>query len=65
MPSNLSPVSFPYPRPKGRTVTCKPGSKTAHGSSLENWLRKQARESIEQQTSYLSGSLRSASTSMA
>lgn len=30
------------------TVTCKPGSKTAPARSLENWLRKQARERIEQ-----------------
>ena len=30
------------------TVTCKPGSKTAPAHSLENWLRKQARERIEQ-----------------
>jgi predicted metal-dependent hydrolase len=29
------------------TVTCKPGSKTAPARSLENWLRKQARECIE------------------
>jgi predicted metal-dependent hydrolase len=32
----------------GITVTCKPGSKTAPARSLENWLRKQARERIEQ-----------------
>ena len=30
------------------TVICKPGSKTALARSLENWLRKQARERIEQ-----------------
>jgi predicted metal-dependent hydrolase len=30
------------------TVTCKPGNKTAPARSLENWLRKQARERIEQ-----------------
>jgi predicted metal-dependent hydrolase len=30
------------------TVTCKPGSKTAPARSLQNWLRKQAREHIEQ-----------------
>jgi predicted metal-dependent hydrolase len=30
------------------TITCKPGSNTAPGRSLENWLRKQARERIEQ-----------------
>jgi predicted metal-dependent hydrolase len=30
------------------TVTCKSGSKTAPARSLENWLRKQARERIEQ-----------------
>ncbi len=30
------------------TVTCKTGSKTAPARSLENWLRRQARESIEQ-----------------
>ena len=30
------------------TITCKPGSKTAPARSLENWLRKQARERIEQ-----------------
>jgi predicted metal-dependent hydrolase len=30
------------------TVTCKPGSKTSPARSLENWLRKQARERIEQ-----------------
>jgi predicted metal-dependent hydrolase len=30
------------------TLTCKPGSKTAPARSLENWLRKQAREGIEQ-----------------
>lgn len=29
------------------TITCKPGSKTAPVRSLENWLRKQARERIE------------------
>jgi predicted metal-dependent hydrolase len=29
------------------TVTCKPGSKTAPARSLENWLRKQARERID------------------
>jgi hypothetical protein len=30
------------------TVTCMPGSKMAPARSLENWLRKQARERIEQ-----------------
>jgi predicted metal-dependent hydrolase len=30
------------------TVTCMPGSKTAPVRSLENWLRKRARERIEQ-----------------
>lgn len=30
------------------TVTCNPGSKTAPARSLENWLRKQARERIAQ-----------------
>ncbi len=30
------------------TVTCKLGSKTAPARSLENWMRKQARERIEQ-----------------
>lgn len=30
------------------TVTCKPSSKTAPARSLENWLRRQARERIEQ-----------------
>ncbi len=30
------------------TLTCKWGSKTAPARSLENWLRKQARERIEQ-----------------
>jgi predicted metal-dependent hydrolase len=29
-------------------ITCKPDSKTAPGRSLENWLRKQARERIDQ-----------------
>jgi predicted metal-dependent hydrolase len=29
------------------TVTCKPGGKTAPARSLENWLRRQARECIE------------------
>jgi predicted metal-dependent hydrolase len=33
------------------TVTCKSGGKTAPASSLENWLRKQARERIEQHIS--------------
>jgi predicted metal-dependent hydrolase len=30
------------------TVTCMPGNKTAPARSLENWLRKQARERIKQ-----------------
>jgi predicted metal-dependent hydrolase len=30
------------------TVTCKPGNMTASARSVENWLRKQARERIEQ-----------------
>lgn len=35
------------------SITCGPGSSTSPGRSLENWLRKQARESIEQHLSAL------------
>ena len=42
------------------TVTCKPGSKTAPARSLENWLRKQARERIEQHIADISKRLKRA-----
>lgn len=42
------------------TVTCKPASKTAPARSLENWLRKQARERIEQHIAEVSKRLRRA-----
>jgi predicted metal-dependent hydrolase len=42
------------------TITCKPGSKTAPACSLENWLRKQARERIEQHIAEVSKCLKCA-----
>jgi predicted metal-dependent hydrolase len=42
------------------TVTCNPGSKTAPVRSLQNWLRKQARERIEQHIAELGKRLRRA-----
>jgi predicted metal-dependent hydrolase len=44
------------------TVTCMPGSKTTPGRSLENWLRKQARERIEQHVAEVGKRLKRAPT---
>jgi predicted metal-dependent hydrolase len=46
------------------TITCKPENKTEPARSLENWLRKQARERIEQYIAEVSKRLKRAPNSI-